>query len=105
MQKAVAVTFAISLTFAGQALADDGCWAPMSDWQPRRAVETMAAQQGWTVRRIMIDDGCYKVFGRDSAGKDIRLTVNPVTLEILKTRDRDDHDLGHDDHHKSHEHD
>lgn len=105
MRKALAVAFAISATLAGRALADDDCWAPMSDWQPRQAVETMAEKQGWTVRRITIHDGCYKVFGRDSTGKEIRLTVNPVTLEVLKAREHDDHDSENGDRHNKHQHD
>lgn len=43
---------------AGPALAEEGCFVPMSDWQPREAVARLAAAHGWTVRRIKIDDGC-----------------------------------------------
>ena len=102
MRKAFAAALAMTAALAGQVLADDDCWAPMTEWQPRQAVEAMAAKEGWTVRRITIHDGCYKVFGHDSAGKDIRMTVNPVTLEILRSGEHGDHES--EDSHRNNKH-
>lgn len=67
------------------ARADDACLAPMADWQPRTAVVDLAKSKGWTVRRIKIDDGCYKIDGRDAEGRPIEALVNPATLEVLET--------------------
>ena len=36
---------------AGMALADEECFVPMADWQPRDAVARLAQENGWTVRR------------------------------------------------------
>ena len=69
---------------AGTALAEEGCFVPMSDWQPREAVVKLAKDRGWTVRRIKIDDGCYEIDARDAAGKSFEATVHPATLEVLK---------------------
>ena len=66
------------------ALADEGCFVPMSDWQPREAVAKLAQSRGWEVRRIKIDDGCYEIDGRDASGRQIEVTVHPATLEVLK---------------------
>lgn len=63
---------------------DDDCDVPMSDWQPRAVVAQMAAQQGWEVRRIKIDKGCYQIYALDAQGQLIEIKVNPATLEILK---------------------
>jgi len=60
---------------------------------------------GWTVRRIKIDDGCYEIDGRDAAGRAIEVTVHPATLEVIEIEyeddegDRRDRDRegGHDD--------
>ena len=46
------------------ALADDDCDAPIAHWQPRDAVLRMAAEQGWQVQRLKIDDGCYEIRAR-----------------------------------------
>jgi hypothetical protein len=67
----------------GSALAEEGCFVPMGDWQPREAVVKLAAAKGWTVRRIKIDDGCYEIDGKDQAGRRIEVTVHPATLEVL----------------------
>ena len=74
----------------GSAFADDECFVPMADWKPREAVAALAAQKGWTVRRIKIDDGCYEIDGTDAQGQRIEATVNPATLEILEIEHRDD---------------
>jgi hypothetical protein len=63
----------------------------MADWQPRQAVERMAEVQGWTVRRIKIDDGCYEIEGRDAEGQTIEVTVDPATLAIMEV-EREDED-------------
>ena len=49
----------------------------MADWQPRDAVQRMAEDNGWSVRRIKIDDGCYEIDGRDAEGRRIEVTVLP----------------------------
>ncbi|MCB1474804.1 MAG: PepSY domain-containing protein [Rhodobiaceae bacterium] len=79
---------------AGIARADDrdrDCFVPVADWQPRDAVQKMATELGWTVRRIKIDDGCYQIKGTDRDGRSIEAKVNPATLEIvdMETKDRD----------------
>ena len=73
----------------GSAMAEDECFAPMADWKPKEAVAAVAAEQGWTVRRIKIDDGCYEIDGTNAQGERIEATVHPVTLEILEIEYRD----------------
>ena len=80
---------------AGPALAGDDCAVPMTDWQPREAVVKLAAEQGWDLRRIRIDDGCYEVIGRDAAGRAIEVKLNPATLAVVEMEFEDNHDEGH----------
>lgn len=77
---------------AGAALAEDDCFVPMADWQPREAVTRLADENGWSVRRIKIDDGCYEIDGRDANGRRIEVTVHPSTLEIIELEFEDDDD-------------
>ena len=79
---------------AGAAFADDDCFVPMADWQPREAVSEFASAQGWEVRRIRIDDGCYEIDGRDAQGRAIEVKLHPGTLQIVKMEFEDD-DHGH----------
>lgn len=94
----MATTFLIGLGAASVALADDDdCRVPMADWQPRAAVQTMAGAQGWTVRRIKTDDGCYEIEGRDAMGREIEVKVDPATLAIVEFEYEDDDDDDDDD--------
>ena len=78
-------TLLIGLGAAGVALADgDNCRVPKADWQPREAVQAMAEKQGWTLRKIETDDGCYEVEGRDSQGREVEAKLDPATLAIVK---------------------
>ena len=79
-----AATFLVILALAGGAVADDDCYVPMANWQPRDAVVRLAAEQGWTVRRIKIDDGCYEIDGTDPEGRRIEATVHPATLAVIE---------------------
>jgi len=77
---------------AGAALADDDCFVPLEDWQSRDTVARLAEENGWTVRRIKIDDGCYEIDGRDANGRRIEVTVHPSTLDIIEFEYEDDDD-------------
>ena len=85
---------------AGMAFADDDCSVPLANWQPREAVERLAQDNGWTLRRIKIDDGCYEIKGRDATGREIKAKIDPATLRVIKMKyksddgddDRDDDD-------------
>ena len=68
--------------------ADDDCNAPMDRWQSREAVRQMAAQQGWQVQRLKIDDGCYEVRGTDSQGRSFKAKIDPETLKVVKLKQR-----------------
>jgi hypothetical protein len=85
---------AICMTFAaGAAVADeDDCYVPMANWQPRDVVAQMAAQNGWIVRRIKIDDGCYEIEGRNAQGRRIEVTIHPQTLAVIEFEYEDDED-------------
>lgn len=79
---------AVLLLSSGMALAEMRCAVPMTDWQPRDAVARLADQNGWTVRRIKIDDGCYEVVGSDAKGRRLEVKLHPGTLAVMK----DEHD-------------
>jgi hypothetical protein len=77
---------------ASSAVAEDDCSVPMANWRPREAVERLAKTQGWTVRRIEIDDGCYEIEGRDPDGREIEVTVDPATLAIIDVEHENEDD-------------
>lgn len=77
------------------AAADRYCSVPLSDWQPREALQRKLEAEGWTVLKIRSDDGCYKVLARDGRGDTVKAKFDPATLERVG-RDRDHHGR-HDD--------
>lgn len=86
----------LTLAFvAGPALAGDDCAVPMTEWKPRDAVVKLAAEQGWDLQRIRIDDGCYEVIGRDADGRFIEVKLDPATLAVVEMEFEEDH--GEDD--------
>lgn len=94
MRPALTILAFVAAFQAGAALAGDKCSVPMADWQPREAVAAVAARQGWSVRRIKIDDGCYEIQGSDGDGRRLEATVHPSTLEILAIEFKDKDDRG-----------
>jgi len=83
----------VALLPAGAALADDDdCSVPRSAWQPREAAMQVARDSGWTVRDFEIDDGCYEIEGRDGAGREIEVKLDPATLQIVEMDYEDDDD-------------
>ena len=91
MKKTLTILGFLAVLLAGAALADEDCFVPMADWQPRDAVVRLAEEYGWTVRRIKIDDGCYEIDGSDVEGRRIEVTVHPATLQVIEI-EYEDHD-------------
>lgn len=82
---------AVSLVLAvAPAMAGDDCDVPIERWQKRDAVRRMADGNGWTLKRIKIDDGCYEVRGEDAQGRGFKAKLDPETLEIVKIKYRRD---------------
>jgi hypothetical protein len=78
------------LAFAGPASASPRCKAPLETWQPREVLETKLKAEGWQIRRIKTDDGCYKVEGLRADGQRVRATFQPDTLTLIREKTRDD---------------
>ncbi|AZL58182.1 PepSY domain-containing protein [Tabrizicola piscis] len=103
----IGISTRLMLTLAlitAPAFAGDDCAVPMTDWQPREAVMRLAAENGWNLRRIRIDDGCYEVIGRDAEGRSIEVKLDPATLAVIEMEfeevheDEDEQEEdGHDD--------
>jgi hypothetical protein len=50
-------------------------------WQPQEKLTAALKEQGWDVRRIKIDGGCYEVYALDDKGERVEAYFHPVTLE------------------------
>jgi hypothetical protein len=93
MKKAMFLACILATSSLGHtAYAGDDCYVPMSKWQSRDAVREMAQAQGWEVRRIKIDDGCYEIKGYDAVGREIEVKIDPASLAVVDFEYEDDDD-------------
>lgn len=76
-----ASTLALALG-ASSAYAGDDCHDAVADWQPQDTLRQLVETQGWQVKRIKVDDGCYEVKGLDKAGNKIEAEFAPASLHI-----------------------
>lgn len=91
MKSAILPAVAFAMLVATSAQASEDCDAPTRDWKGREAVRALAAQRGWTLRRIKIDDGCYEVYGTDEIGRHFEAKIDPVTLDVIEIEGHPDH--------------
>ncbi len=93
MNKTLTAFALAALLPKGAALADDDDFSvPRSQWQPREAAMQVAENNGWTVRKFEIDDGCYEIEGRDAAGREMEVKLDPATLQVVEMDYEDDDD-------------
>lgn len=54
-----------------------------STWQSQQVLTDKITAEGWQVRRVKIDGGCYEVYGTTPQGERVEAYFHPVTLEKL----------------------
>lgn len=69
----------------GKATCNSGA---QSGWQSEDTLKRKLIAQGWFVRRIKIDGGCYEVYGINENGKRVETYFHPVTLDHVLTTAR-----------------
>jgi hypothetical protein len=67
----------------GLATCDSG---PQAGWQPQETLQKRLTDQGWQVRRIKVDGGCYEVYAIDNKGQRVEAYFHPVTLASIPTK-------------------
>jgi hypothetical protein len=91
MKKIIFAFALVAAIPAGMAMADDDdCSVPRAQWQSHAAVEQLAAQNGWSLRKIEVDDGCYEIYVRDRDGRAMEVELHPATLQVLEIEYDDD---------------
>ena len=78
----VALLTAAHVQATGLATCDAG---PRESWQPQDRLERMLAGQGWKIRRIKEDGGCYEVYALDEKGERVEAYFHPGTLDVVPT--------------------
>lgn len=52
-----------------------------SGWKTMQQLEDKMKAEGWTIRRIKEDGGCYEAYGTTPEGQRVEAYFHPVTLE------------------------
>jgi hypothetical protein len=81
MTKTIALTLAACL-LAAPAFAADVCNVPADKAQPKDALKAQLEKDGWTVRQIKDDKGCYEAYAVKD-GKRMENLFDPETLKML----------------------
>jgi hypothetical protein len=58
---------------------------PKSGWQSQDALKSKLTGEGWKVRRIKVDGGCYEVYAINAKGERVESYFHPVTFKHVLT--------------------
>ncbi|MFT5113979.1 MAG: hypothetical protein ACI8P9_003312 [Parasphingorhabdus sp.] len=53
------------------------------NWKSETELIEKITADGWTVRKVKEDGGCYEVYGRDPQDRRVEAYFDPLTLETL----------------------
>lgn len=54
-----------------------------SGWKSMDALKAKLAGEGWQIRKIKVDGGCYEAYGTTPKGERVEAYFHPVSLETL----------------------
>ncbi|WP_430475076.1 PepSY domain-containing protein [Thalassospira lucentensis] len=87
MKKNTAIAFVTGLLVVSGAVpalaGDDMCNVPMDQWQPRENLQAKLEAEGWQVKKVTTDDGCYEVYAITKDGEHVEAYFNPESLEAV----------------------
>ncbi|MGF7161102.1 hypothetical protein FHS85_002737 [Rhodoligotrophos appendicifer] len=80
MKTLFASTVLLATAISSAAFAGDRCNVPAAEWQPQTALETKLKAEGWEVRSIKTEDGCYEAYAIDAKGNKVEAYFDPKTF-------------------------
>jgi len=84
MKRLAVLALIAAVAGVGSAAADDVCQVPQAEWQPKEALQEKLESEGWTIKAIKLDDGCYEVYGKDAGGARKETYFDPKTFDVKK---------------------
>jgi hypothetical protein len=73
--------FALGFTGAALAHGEVKCDVPKPEWKPQMELQAKLVGEGWRVRKVQVDNGCFEVYGFDEKGARVEAWFNPKTFE------------------------
>ena len=84
MKSRYALVALAAVLVSGSAFAAGKCAStPKSQWQPKSTLQDKLTADGYKVRQIKVENGCYEVYATDKEGKRANMAFNAQTLEKL----------------------
>ena len=77
----VAALLAFGSTGVALAHGDVRCDVPKAERKPQMALQAKLVAEGWRVRKVQLDNGCYEVYGFDDKGERVEAWFHPATFE------------------------
>ncbi|QRM56552.1 PepSY domain-containing protein [Sinorhizobium sp. BG8] len=87
--KVLLAALTINAALAGAVFAAEKCDEPLSNWQPREALKSNLEKEGWKVRSIKSEDGCYEAYAINAKGEKVEAYFNPKSLDAVETKIED----------------
>lgn len=80
-----AVVLLFALLPAGQVQATGllSCDVPRDTWATKDELRASLTEDGWVVRKIKVDEGCYEVYGKTPEGDRVEAYFDPASFEKL----------------------
>jgi len=78
-----------AVVLTSPAWSKDFCNVPKSQWHPQSALVKKLEGQGWKIRNMKIDGGCYEVYGTDGNGKARETHFSPATFQAVAEEHKD----------------
>lgn len=75
----------ITALAASSVAASDLCTVPQADRQPVEALQQKLEGEGWQIKKIKLDDGCYEVYAITTNGERIEAYFDPQTFDMVKS--------------------
>ncbi|WP_457661345.1 PepSY domain-containing protein [Sinorhizobium medicae] len=85
----IIIALSLADAFGSTALASEKCNVAMADWKPREALQTKLEGEGWKIRSIKTEDGCYEAYAINAEGKKVEAYFNPQTFESVDMKIED----------------
>ena len=88
MRLTIAAAALMGLTALTPAFAAEvECKQPEASWKPVEELKTKLTAEGWTIKNVKIEDGCYEVYGKDEKGQRVEIFFDPVSFEAVGSDD------------------
>jgi hypothetical protein len=83
MTRHLSLVAALCLLAAGAAHAhgDVKCDTPKAEWRGQMELQSKLVGEGWKVRKVKVENGCYEVYGFDAKGAKAEAFFDPKTFE------------------------